>query len=212
MEESKKIRKLDGKNVFDHYLIIVILGLIGLIVYDNFLIGKLFNAISDEVTMLLNKITNDLAYKFALSQLIDEGIAFDSNTTPNRKKSFTTEQLESKISALFGKDYKFTYHIAPTYSVCGGTCDPVHIMIKVTKAVKDNTSITLTVKAIFPKEVSGTVIYYADYLKTKKLELRLYDYVLNYEDSNFKDASTYKIVFTLEDGNYYLHQVSQFNK
>lgn len=159
-------------------------------------------------------ISNDLASAIVLNSLYNNGMAI------NRKATiFTKNQMATEIRKIFGKDYSYEHKdidICPSYKYdtttetytvgdgqCNGACGAPN-KAKIVKAIKENDNIEIYVRVLFSSlNDSVSTVYYKDVNKTQPVSVEkagVVDYSIS--DETFSEGSLYKMIFTLEDGNY----------
>ena len=190
------------------------------------------DVLSEEVVELLAKIVRSSGCKNYYGFFTDKKIAPNDlknedrasivfgNLKVNSKNSYTKMEVEEMYKKLFGNDVTISHSLddelfyqCPKYEYdsikeiyskteigCGCESGPGHYTsAQISKAIKTNNGYELDVRVLFGD--GGEC--YADYARTKEL------YSINDQipQDGYKDGSLYKVVYTLEDGNYVLSYV-----
>lgn len=196
---------------------------------------KLYNNISNAIgyycdiddyykdeKVTVNNLSEDLALNIAIFQLYNDKKESGQGIKFYKGDSFTSEELNKKITEIFGKNFKYTnkdINSCPSFKydnttnkyiieqepACGGTCGPVNI-IKVVKAIKSDNSIEIYVRVLFVDvDENSNIIYYKDYTKTQaltNLEKNDVTGAVKDSDKNLSQGGLYKLTFNKEESNY----------
>lgn len=156
-------------------------------------------------------------------------LSLNNAMTKYGKANVTKEQMEKIVHSVFGKNYDFEHVYYPNNNtelrynpdtgvyeyqfdqICGGSMAPGDFK-KVIAAYKDSTTLTLEVGVLFVYDTFTEL--YKDYDHT----IRVTDFEKSESGyptdtiENAKKGTLYKMVFTLEDGNYVYSYTEPMNK
>lgn len=211
---------------------------------DDTLVNELFDSINNahmecryeylyntDKKITVSDFSDELVFKYGYKKLADEREKQGNNSLYSVGGSFTSDELRSAITSLFGKNYKYTdksyenfcpplkyddttkKYVIPREPACGGTCGPNYAK-KIVKAIKKDNNIEIYVRVIYSSmDSTGKSIYYGDYNETKLLtniDVDNEGYILD-TNKNMIQGSLFKFIFTKEDNNY-IYESSQLIK
>ena len=194
--------------------------------------SQCMNTVSQDIEGLFNKIIKSTACnqyygyftdkKVTVKDLSKEDkamIVFRNLLDESNKDTYSKAEVEEMYRILFGKNVTIELDFTddrvpgcPIYNYdsakeefvhsnlgCGCTHGGTYTTGQVVKAIKNSSGIELTVSMVFADGHD----YYSDYAKTKVINS--YNFAL--PNDAYQQGSMYKVVFTLEDGNYVLSYV-----
>lgn len=176
--------------------------------------GGIWDYFKDQ-TVRSQDIPDFIVSSIALSRLSESGVI--NLSAQNR---FSASEIDRVVDQIFGKNYRYihsTIQGCPVFFYdastnmytsdipqCGGTSGPGN-EAKVVKALKKGDKLEIYTRVVFmtPSSIGSDYTYYKDYNHTQVVEVsRDSMNAMLRENTNYEKGTLYKMVFTLEDGNY----------